>query len=58
MMKPTTTYKPFDVVVAPFPLTDKETQIKRPALVLSSQKFNEEINHCVLAMITSAKHST
>lgn len=50
-------YKPFEVVVVPFPFTDKMTSKKRPALVLSSEMFNASIHHSVMAMITSASHS-
>ena len=51
-------YKPFDVVVVPFPFTDVSMQKKRPALVLSSKEnFNLQTKHCVLAMITSAQNS-
>ena len=46
--------KPFDVVVVPFPFTDNAQQKRRPALVLSSTFFNNEISHSVMAMITSA----
>jgi mRNA interferase MazF len=52
------TYKLFDVVVVPFPFTDQNTEKRRPALVLSSyENFNDITEHCVLAMITSAKNS-
>ena len=52
------TFEAFDVVVVPFPFTDKSTTKRRPALVLSESKtFNMPIAHCVLAMITSAKNS-
>ncbi len=52
------TFEAFDVVVVPFPFTDKTTSKRRPALVLSAAKaFNKRIAHCVLAMITSAKNS-
>ena len=52
------TYEAFDVVVVPFPFTDKNTTKRRPALVLSDAKaFNRRIAHCVLAMVTSAKNS-
>lgn len=51
------TYSPFDVVVVPFPFTDRQTQKRRPALVLSkSEKFNMTCGHYVLAMITSQKN--
>ncbi len=48
----------YDVVVVPFPFTDRDTAKRRPALVLSSKaNFNAEIGHSVLAMITSSKDS-
>ena len=52
------TFKAFDVVVVPFPFTDKTTTKRRPALVLSqANTFNKRIAHSVLAMITSASNS-
>jgi len=52
------TFKAFDVVVVPFPFTDKKTTKRRPALVLSQvNSFNKRIAHSVLAMITSASNS-
>ena len=52
------TYEAFDVVVVPFPFTDKTSTKRRPALVLSEAKtFNHPIAHSVLAMITSASNS-
>ncbi len=51
-MRPTVTFEPGDVVVVPFPFTDKRATKRRPALALSDAgQFN--IGHCVLAMITS-----
>jgi mRNA interferase MazF len=50
--------QPFDVVVVPFPFTDRTSTKRRPALVLSSQAFNQSSRHAVLAMITSAEQST
>ncbi len=52
------TYKKFDVVVVPFPFTDRNATKRRPALVLSdNDSFNKETENCVLAMITSEKNS-
>ena len=45
----------FDVVVVPFPFTDKPDAKKRPALVLSNAAFNRS-NHTILAMITTKQH--
>ncbi len=51
------TYKIFDVVVVPFPFTDKAAEKKRPALVLSDfESFNGPTENCVLAMITSVNN--
>ena len=49
------TYERFDIVIVPFPFTDKAAQKRRPAVVLSSAKnFNDKVRHSVMAMITSA----
>ena len=48
------TFEPFDVVVVPFPFTDREAERRRPALIVSSPDFNETHAQSILAMITSA----
>lgn len=50
------TYSPGDVVVVPFPFTDRATAKRRPALVCSSDSFNRDAHHLVLAMITTTAH--
>ncbi len=53
------TFDAFDVVVVPFPFTDRNTTKRRPALVLSdADNFNKQVGQSVLAMITSAANST
>ena len=47
-------FEPFDVVVVPFPFTDREAERRRPALIVSSPDFNETHAQSILAMITSA----
>ncbi|MGO8952752.1 MAG: type II toxin-antitoxin system PemK/MazF family toxin [Rhodomicrobium sp.] len=49
-----TIYDPFDVVIVPFPFTDKAKQKPRPALVVSSRSFNAGHDHVILLMITTA----
>lgn len=45
----------FDVVIVPFPFTDRAEAKRRPALVLSSRaSLGDRIGHSVMAMITSA----
>jgi len=57
-MRPTVTFEAFDVVVVPFPFTDRATTRRRPALVISNAlSFNNKVGQSVLAMITSAQHS-
>lgn len=52
------TFKAYDVVVVPFPFTDRQSVKRRPALVLSDEAaFNARVGQSVLAMITSAKNS-
>ena len=48
------TFEPFDVVVVPFPFTDREADRRRPALVVSSPDFNAVHHQSILTMITSA----
>ncbi len=54
---PAAPWRAFDVVVVPFPFTDRKASKRRPALVLSSEVFNLDVHHLVLAMITSAEQS-
>lgn len=56
-MPRTPTFSPGDVVVVPFPFTDRQASKRRPALVCSSAAFNSSSRHVVLAMITSSAHA-
>ena len=50
------TCKPWDVVVVPFPFSERPGAKRRPALVISEGKFNRH-GHTILAMITSHGHT-
>lgn len=53
------TFERLDVVRVPFPFTDRQASKNRPALILSDQThFNRSAGHCVMAMITSARHAS
>ena len=45
----------WDVVVVPFPFSDRAAEKRRPALVLSDSAFNGA-GHAILAMITTRSH--
>lgn len=50
-------FAPGEVLVLPFPFTDREASKRRPALAISdSHAFNLPSGHLVAAMITSADH--
>ena len=46
-------FNKYDVVLVPFPFTDKSLAKKRPALVVSPKSFSESTGHALLAMITT-----
>ena len=47
-----------DVVVVPFPFLERPVIKRRPALVSSTQAFNESNRHSIFAMITTGTHSS
>jgi mRNA interferase MazF len=53
---PTVDYERFDVVIVPFPFTDKAQTKRRPALILSQRAFGRKAGHSIMAMITSANN--
>ena len=46
-------FKAFDIVVVPFPFTDRDATKRRPALVVSNELFNQQHDNLILAMITT-----
>lgn len=52
------TFDCFDVVIVPFPFTERTSGKRRPAVILSSIGFSAETGHVVAAMVTSARQSS
>jgi mRNA interferase MazF len=58
MKPPIRIYNQFDVVIVPFPFTDRQATKLRPALVISdASEFNRFLGRSVMAMITTASQS-
>jgi mRNA interferase MazF len=48
------TYEPFEILVVPFPFSDRDASKRRPALVISNHHFNTRHSHLILSMITTS----
>ena len=48
-----TIYKPGQIVLVPFPFTDFSTTKQRPAIIISSETFNNSGNDIIVLAITS-----
>lgn len=51
-----TTYKFGDIILVPFPFTDLTTTKKRPAVIVSSEKYNIGRPDLIIMAITSRLH--
>lgn len=51
-------YARFSILRVPFPFTDRQSQKHRPAVVVSDPSFQQASGHVVLAMVTTAAHSS
>lgn len=47
------TFAAFDVVVVPFPYSDRLAEKRRPALIVSATRLEQELGRVWVAMITS-----
>lgn len=52
-----TAFSQWDIVVVPFPYTDRTTTKRRPALVVSNDDLHENHSLVWVVMITSAKNA-
>jgi mRNA interferase MazF len=46
----------WDVILVPFPFSERPGQMRRPALVLSDRSFNR-CGHSILTMVTTSGHA-
>ena len=51
-------YQRGDIVLVPFPFTDLSSTKTRPAVIISTQGFEQETGNLTVAMITSIRYST
>ena len=51
-MKSTTHFKKWEIILVPFPFTDLSASKKRPALIISPDDYNHELD-VIIAFITS-----
>ena len=52
-MPPTTGYSFGDVVLVPFPFTDQSATKRRPAVAISSERYNSERPDLIIMAVTS-----
>lgn len=48
----------FSVVRVPFPFSDQHAKRRRPAVLISAPSFQKGSAHLLLAMVTTARHSS
>jgi mRNA interferase MazF len=48
-----TVYRKWDIILVPFPFTDLTAAKKRPALIVSPDKYNQSVQDVVIAFLTS-----
>lgn len=57
-MRSMTRFEFGDVILVPFPFTDQTATKKRPAVVISSQNYNDERPDLVIMAVTSQVRPT
>ncbi|MGJ3242386.1 MAG: type II toxin-antitoxin system PemK/MazF family toxin [Opitutales bacterium] len=51
------TFDRFDLILVPFPFTDRTLSKRRPAVILSAGSFFTDTGQVICAMVTTAKQS-
>lgn len=49
-------YRPWDVVVVPFPYADQQHSVVRPAVIVSTPRLHQHTRMYYVAMVTNARH--
>jgi mRNA interferase MazF len=52
-MPPTTSYSFGDIVLVPFPFTDQSATKRRPAVVVSTERYNRKRPDLIIMAVTS-----
>jgi len=55
---PTMNYDPWDVLLVPFPFTDRGIVKQRPAIVINKNDYQCKTGHLIMLMVTGAKKSS
>lgn len=50
-------FKPWDVVVAPFPYSEPQQSVVRPGVIVSTPRLHQKTRMYYVAMITNAAHA-
>jgi mRNA interferase MazF len=50
-------YRPWDVVVVPFPYSDQTQATVRPGVIVSAPRLHQKTRQYYVAMVTNAKHT-
>lgn len=50
-------YRPWDVVVVPFPYSDQTQATVRPGVIVSAPRLHQKTRQYYVAMITNARHT-
>ena len=50
-------YRPWDVVIVPFPYSEQQQSVVRPGVIVSTPRLHQKTRMYYVAMITNAQHA-
>ena len=54
---PVSRFRPWDVVVVPFPYSEQQQSVVRPGVIVSTPRLHQKARMYYVAMITNAQHA-